>query len=148
MSSSSLKSLAIVGTALLVGVALTGGLVASAQPIANDTYDTNRADISFVSFCNVGDTAPSIESATFEQQTIDGVTKDWTVAYEPPEEPVDYVILKGGSSNSPNGYVLKIDSPTSPVTVFQGENIIEDVPQNVGAGDGCLEGATGVKFEN
>jgi hypothetical protein len=157
MDISNSRRYAVVAAALVVAVvaatAFTG--VISAINGSNSTYDTDKADISFVSFCKENGsagTAPSSDSiveVTFEEITKDGVTKVWQVSYDVADSPtVDYVILKGGNENSPTGYIIRIDDPTSPVTVFQGSEIDVQFPEDFGEGNACLAGDSGVKFDS
>jgi hypothetical protein len=166
------KGYAVVAAALLIGLAATGGFATAAMssqggtydtydpvddgpgdhdPIDDGPFDTNRADISFVSFCNLEGNPPAINDVTFEEQTVDGVTKEWQVSYDPPNAQFDYLILKGGSAQSPNGYIVKIDNPMSPVSVSDTDaTFLAGVtfPGSFGPDNACLGNDVGVKFEN
>lgn len=142
---------------LVVATAFTG--VISANQETQPTYDEQTADISFVSFCSDGTTTDLTKgtvSTSFDTLTYNGETKDWQVSYTLSEGvTVDYLILKGGKlGTSPGAYVLKVNDPTSPVSVFGGmddgeyEDVTDDFPDAFGEDNACLMGDSGVKFEN
>jgi hypothetical protein len=157
------KGYAIVAAALVVGLAATGGFATAAMSGEGGTYDTygmvdhsppvheydtDRAAVSAVSFCNLDGSPPAVggEGISFDSQTVDGVTGEWSVSYAPGNAQMDYVLLHG-SDDSGAGYVVKIDNPTSPVSVHDRSASVLDDP-TFGQDGACLGNDVGVTFEN
>ncbi|WP_136601113.1 hypothetical protein [Salinigranum halophilum] len=133
---------------LVTATAFTGVISASGQTLPS--YERDTADISFISFCSTdGEIPDGSISVTFEQ--VSQYEKDWQVSFTTVGSPdIDYVILKGGNRKNDNGYFIRIDDPSSPVSIFD-ENISplpseyngpQDLPDET-----CLPGDSGVKFE-
>ena len=164
------KGYAVVAAALLIGLAATGGFATAAMSSQGGTYDTydsvdgsansvdhsppvheyntDRAAVDAVSFCNLNGMPPAIggESVSFDSQTVDGVTGEWSVSYAPGNAQMDYVLLHG-SDGSGAAYVVKIDNPTSPVSVHDRNARVLTDP-TFGQDDACLGNDVGVKYDS
>jgi hypothetical protein len=160
MSAPSRQAYSVVVVAVVVGVVAAVGFtgVISASQFTQPNYDPQTPDVSFVSFCAEGDGGPTADDITvsFETLTYNGETKDWQVSYTTSDDvTVDYLILKGGNlDRSPNAYLLKVDDPVSPVSVFGGQDdgtyttVEAEFPSGFDATNTCLAGDSGTKFEN
>lgn len=157
------KGYAVVAAALIIGLAATGGFATAAMSGEGGTYETydtvdhsppvheyntDRAAVSSVSFCNLDGSPPAIggEGVSFDSQTVDGVTGEWSVSYAPGNAQMDYVLLQG-SDDSGAAYVVKIDNPTSPVSVHDRNARVLDDP-TFGQDDACLGNDVGVKYDS
>jgi hypothetical protein len=159
MSASKRRVYSVLIAAVVVAAVAAAGFtgVISASQFTQPNYDPATSSISFVSFCAVGSGGPAdgdITDVELETLEYNGEEKQWQVSFNVADgATVDYLVLKGGSSNSPHGYLLRVDDPVSPVSVFGGQDdgmytdLTGSFPTDFNRDRTCLAGDSGVKFD-